>query len=106
MCALSPVTALMQARPTGTTLDLTAAFHQRAIGTSTHLEVDDDQEDDHCGQQIGDVGEVGAVEGRLEGLELVAARDQHLEQGDERTLKLGTLWACRKRQAGSAEVAL
>jgi hypothetical protein len=54
-----------------------------------HLEVDHDQEDDHGGQQVVDVGQVGAVEGLLERLHLVAARHEEVEQRDDRALELG-----------------
>ena len=54
------------------------------------LEVDDDQEDDDGGHEVGDVGHVGAVEGLLEGAQLVAAGQQQVEEGDQGALKLGT----------------
>jgi hypothetical protein len=53
------------------------------------LEVDDDQEHHDGGQQVQDVGHVLAVEGFLQGADLVVLRDQQVEQGDDGALELG-----------------
>lgn len=47
------------------------------------LEVDDDEEDDDGGEEVGDVGETGAVEGVAEGTDLVLTGDKAVEQGDD-----------------------
>ena len=53
------------------------------------LEVDDDEEDDDRRHEVGDVGQVLAVEGLFERLHLVLARDRQVEERDERALELG-----------------
>ncbi len=40
------------------------------VMTSTHLEEDDDAKDKDGGDEVGDIGEVGAGEGLTEGTEL------------------------------------
>ena len=53
------------------------------------LEVDDDGEDEHGGQQVGQIGQVLTVEGLLERSHLVVSRRQQVEQGDDGALELG-----------------
>ena len=53
------------------------------------LEVDHDQEDQDCGEQVGDVGHVRPVKRLLECAHLVAAGDEQVEQGDDGALELG-----------------
>lgn len=52
------------------------------------LEVNDDQEDHHGCQEVGDVGEVLPVECFLEGPQLVVARDQEVKHGDDGAFEL------------------
>ena len=53
------------------------------------LEIDDDEEDKDCRQQIGDVWQVGAVERFLERANLVRAREHQVEKRDDRALEFG-----------------
>ncbi|RUP46919.1 hypothetical protein BC936DRAFT_146374 [Jimgerdemannia flammicorona] len=52
------------------------------------LQVDDDAEDQACGQEVHDVGQVLAVEGLLEGAGLVLAGEEKVDEGDDGALKL------------------
>ena len=52
------------------------------------LEVDHHEEHDHGRQQVGDVGQAGAVERIAQRADLVLARDQQVEQRDDRALEL------------------
>eukprot|EP00963_Diacronema_lutheri_P014065 scaffold2858_cov659-Pavlova_lutheri.AAC.36 len=52
------------------------------------LEVDDDQEDHHGRQEVGDVGKVLPVERLLERPQLVVAGDQQVKQGDDGAFEL------------------
>jgi hypothetical protein len=54
------------------------------------LEEDDDDEHKAGGQEVGDVGEVLAVESLLESTHFVSTSEQEVEQGNECTLELGT----------------
>ena len=54
-----------------------------------HLEVDDDEEHQHGGQQVGHVGEVLPVERLPEGPHFVHSSDEEVEQGDYCALELG-----------------
>jgi hypothetical protein len=54
------------------------------------LEVNDQDKDKHGGQKVGQVGQVLAVEGFLEGLDFVVTSDQEMEQSNDRSLELGT----------------
>ena len=66
------------------------------------LEVDDDQEDEHGGQQAHDVGCVAAVEGLAQRLDLVLPRDQQVEQRDDGALELHALAGCDRGGAEGA----
>ena len=57
----------------------------------TYLEVDDDEDDEHSCEQVGDIGRVLPVEGLLQGEELVRLRQQEVEKCDNGTLEFGTL---------------
>ena len=52
------------------------------------LQVDDEQEDDGGGQQVGDVGEAGAEEGLLQRPDLVGPGEEQVEPVDHRALEL------------------
>mmetsp|Transcript_59204 Transcript_59204/g.125848 ORF Transcript_59204/g.125848 Transcript_59204/m.125848 type:complete len:316 (+) Transcript_59204:729-1676(+) len=52
------------------------------------LEVDDHHEDEDGGGEVGQVGQVLAVHGLLDGPDLVVARDEEVEQGDDGALEL------------------
>ena len=54
------------------------------------LEEDDNQEDHEGGEQVHDVGQVGAVEGVLQGTHLARVLEELLEHGDDGTLELST----------------
>ena len=64
------------------------------------LEVDDDQEHDDGREQVCDVGQRRAVERLLQRLDLVAARQQQVEQRDDGPLELG---AARSRDGVGRE---
>ena len=51
------------------------------------------------GEERGDVRRRGPVEGLLESRELVAARDEQVEQGDHGALELGALPGVHRRGA-------
>eukprot|EP00962_Isochrysis_galbana_P018404 scaffold5311_cov120-Isochrysis_galbana.AAC.13 len=53
------------------------------------LEVDDHQKDEHRRHDVGHVGQVLPVEGLLERLELVLAREHQVEERDQRALEFG-----------------
>ena len=57
----------------------------------TYLEVDDDEDDKHSCEQVGNIGRVLPVKGLLQGEELVGLRQQEVEQGDDGSLELGSL---------------
>ncbi len=54
------------------------------------LEVDDNGEDEHGSQQVGQVGQVLAIEGFLERTDLVVAGREQVEQSDDGALEFGT----------------
>ena len=54
------------------------------------LEVDDSTEDNDCGNQVHDVGEVLAVESLLERNSLVGPGEEQVDKGNESTLELRT----------------
>mmetsp|Transcript_1937 Transcript_1937/g.5612 ORF Transcript_1937/g.5612 Transcript_1937/m.5612 type:complete len:425 (-) Transcript_1937:27-1301(-) len=54
------------------------------------LEVDDDGEDEDGGGEVGKVGEVLAVDGLLEGADLVIAGDEEMEESDDGSLELSS----------------
>mmetsp|Transcript_17052 Transcript_17052/g.29342 ORF Transcript_17052/g.29342 Transcript_17052/m.29342 type:complete len:323 (-) Transcript_17052:390-1358(-) len=54
------------------------------------LEVDDDHEDEDGGGEVGEVGQVLAVDGLLDGADLVVARDEEVEERDDGALELGS----------------
>lgn len=54
------------------------------------LEVDNNQEHEDGGHEVGTVGEVLSVEGFLEGADLVATGDEQVEESNEGTFELGT----------------
>ena len=53
------------------------------------LEVDDNEEDEDGRGQVGQVGEVLAHQGLLDGADLVVAGDEKVEEGDDGALELG-----------------
>ena len=55
------------------------------------LEENDDQKDEHRGEQISKVGQVGSVESLLESPDLVLAGDQEVEQSDQCTLRWSSI---------------
>ena len=70
---------------------------QRGMGTKLKLdvvvqslEVNDDSKHKHSGKQVGHVGQVLAVEGLTQGLDLVGTGQQQGEHGDDGSLELGT----------------
>ena len=54
------------------------------------LEVDDESEDENRGHEVGDVGQVLAVEGLLERANLILLGDEEVEHRNHGTLELGT----------------
>ena len=52
------------------------------------MEVDDNEEDDHGGKEVPEVGEVLAVEGLLKRTHLVVASDEHVEERNDSALEL------------------
>lgn len=54
----------------------------------TNLEVYDDGENEHGGEQVHEVGQVLAVEGLAQRAHLVGARGQQVEQRNHRALEL------------------
>ena len=54
------------------------------------LEVDNDGEDEDGSEQVGKVGEILAVDGLLEGADLVIAGDEKVEESDDGSLEFGT----------------
>ena len=52
------------------------------------LEEDHDEEDEDRGEKVGDVGQIGAVEGFLEGFEFVLSSDHEMEEGNQGALEL------------------
>ncbi len=52
------------------------------------LEVDDDAEDEDGGEQVGEVGQVLAVEGFFEGADFVVAGGEEVEEGDDGAFEL------------------
>lgn len=73
-------------RATNTTL---AGGLDRNLNAET-LEVDDGTEDNDCGNQVHDVGEVLAVESLLERNSLVGPGEEQVDKGNESTLELRT----------------
>jgi hypothetical protein len=57
---------------------------------SESLEVDNDEENQHSGEEVGDVREVLAVEGFTQSPHFVCPCYQQVEQGNDRSLKLRT----------------
>ena len=57
----------------------------------TYLEINDNQKDGNCGQQISAVGQVVPVESLLQGSHFVAALHQQLEESYDSSFKLGPL---------------
>jgi hypothetical protein len=53
------------------------------------LQVDDSGEDEECGQEVHDVGQVLAVEGLVESTLLVGPGQEKVEESDDGTLELG-----------------
>ena len=54
------------------------------------LEVDDETKDEDGRHEVGDVGQVLAVEGLLERANLILLGDEEVEQGNHGALELGT----------------
>mmetsp|Transcript_1225 Transcript_1225/g.1865 ORF Transcript_1225/g.1865 Transcript_1225/m.1865 type:complete len:403 (+) Transcript_1225:421-1629(+) len=54
------------------------------------LEVDNDNEDENGGEEVGQVGEVLTVKGLLESTELITAGDHEMEEGNDGSLELGS----------------
>lgn len=52
------------------------------------MEVDHDEEDEHSGNQVGDVWQVATVEGLLECPDLVLSRYHQVDQRNQRSLEL------------------
>ena len=63
------------------------------------LEVDDNGEDEHGGEQVGQIGQVLAIEGLLERAHLVVARGQQVEESDDGALELGAAAGVDGRRA-------
>ena len=61
------------------------------------LEIDDDDEDQHGGQQVHQVGQVLTVEGFAKSTHFVRTRGQKVEQGDDRSLEFGACNGGEKR---------
>lgn len=57
---------------------------------SEALEIDDDEENQHGGKEVGDIGEVLAVEGLTQSPHFVCPCYQQVEQGNDCSLKLRT----------------
>ena len=57
----------------------------------TYLEVDDDQDDDDSGYQVGDVRSVLPIEGLLDGVQLVLLGQEEVEKGDDGSFEFSTL---------------
>jgi hypothetical protein len=62
-----------------------------AWGRETYLEVDDDEDYEHGGEQTGQVGRVLSVEGVLEGVDFVALGEEEVEESDDGSFELGSL---------------
>lgn len=65
---------------------------------SESLEVHDNEENQHCSKEVGDIGEVLAVEGLTQSPYFVCPCYQQVEQGNDRSLKLctpSTVYCCR-----------
>ena len=54
------------------------------------MEVYDDPEDENCGHEVHDVGEVLPVECLAQGPDLVLSGGEQVEEGDDGALELGT----------------
>jgi len=67
----------------------------REVDTET-LEVDDDDEDQDSGKEVGQVGEVGAVECLTESTNLVWAGDQKVEESNDGSFEF---LSCEKRKS-------
>ena len=61
-------------------------FSEWLLWRGSHLEVDDDEEDEDGGEQVGDVRQVGPVERLLQCADFVGARDEQVEQRDHSAL--------------------
>ena len=57
----------------------------------TYLEVNDDQDDNDGGYQVGNVRSVLPIEGLLDGVKLVLLGQEEVEKGDDGSLELSTL---------------
>ena len=57
----------------------------------TYLEVDNDQNDDNCGDQVGDIWRVLTVESLLQRVDLVLLGAQEVEESDDGSFELSTL---------------
>jgi hypothetical protein len=60
------------------------------IRAFTHLEVDNDDEHEHSGQQVENVGQVRTVECFLQCLHFVTARDEQMEQSNDGSFELSS----------------
>ena len=65
------------------------------------LKVDDDEENEDGGHQVGDVRQIGAVEGFLERANLVRTREEQVEEGDDRAFKLSASARVHRRRRES-----
>ena len=63
----------------------------RAPAIMTYLEVDDDQDDDDGGYQVGNVRRILPIEGLLDGVKLVLLGQEEVEKGDDGSFELSTL---------------
>lgn len=57
---------------------------------SEALEVNNDYEDENCCEEIGDVGQVGAIEGFLKSSDFIATGDQKVEQSNDGTFEFSS----------------
>ena len=63
---------------------------------TSYLEIDDDGENEDCGQQVHEVGQVLSVECLTQGTHFVLSSGQQMEKGNDGTLKLRT-WEQKKQ---------
>ena len=63
----------------------------RAPAIMTYLEVDDDQDDNDGGYQVGNVRRILPIEGLLDGVKLVLLGQEEVEKCDDGSFELSTL---------------
>ena len=63
----------------------------RAPVIMTYLEVNDDQDDNDCGYQVGDVRRVLPIECLLDSVKLIRLGQEEVEKCDDGSFKFGTL---------------